>query len=206
MNGLLMKGPEAVRPMPPMDKVKNREKDDVETACAKQANDAVGAGGKEVGDKNTALVKPVVKQIEDSIYVMQYYLDPQFVATPDTKEPWIQLLEKPWKRGDVTVSVGPAGGPVWPTVATIQFERIHWVWVLCWAILFVLAVILFIRFARQSDIIRDPGELVPNPGAPTQKKAYSLARTQMPFGRSLLLGSLCSFLWSLGMARSATGP
>jgi hypothetical protein len=168
MNGILMKGPEATRPMPLMDNVMNKEQ--VQTACAKQASDAVAAA--------------------DPIYVLQYYIDPQFVARPDTKEPWIQLLENPWQKMEVRVSVGPADGPPWRSKATIKFERIHWIWVLCWALLFVPVIVLFVKCARKSDIIRDPGELEPKPGVPAQKKAYSLARTQMALWTFLVVGML----------------
>jgi hypothetical protein len=54
----------------------------------------------------------------------------------------------------------------------------------------VPAIVLFIKFARKSDIIRDPGELEPRPGAPAQKKAYSLARTQMALWTFLVAGTL----------------
>jgi len=160
----------------------------VNTACRDQANAIAGA--EELAAKDNAEVKPEVKQLEDPRYVMQYYLDPQFVARPDTKDSWIQLLEKPWQSGPVAVSVGPADGPPWPSEAKIQFERIHWIWMLCWAVLFVPAIILFIKYARKSDIIRDPGELEPKPGALTQKKAYSLARTQMALWTFLVAGML----------------
>jgi hypothetical protein len=187
MNGLIMKGPEAVRPMPVMDRVNDSKIEEVKTTCAKEANDAVVAGEKQVGDDNNAEPKSGVKQTVDPRYVMQYYLDPQFVARPDTKEPWMQLLENPWQSDVVTVSVGLVNGPPWPSEATIRFERIHWIWLLCWAVLFVPAIIVFIKYARKSDIIRDRGKL--EAGVP-KDKAYSLARTQMAVWTFLVVGML----------------
>jgi hypothetical protein len=57
-------------------------------------------------------------------------------------------------------------------------------------VLFVPAIILFVKYARKSDIIRDRGELEPKPGAPAQRKAYSLARTQMAVWTFLVVGML----------------
>jgi hypothetical protein len=122
---------------------------------------------------------------------MQYYLDSQFVTKPDTKEPWIRLLERPWQTGSVTVSVGPVDGSAWPSKAEIEFERINLGWLSGWAALFVTSIILFVKYARQSDIIRDAGELPARPpGAPAQRKAYSLARTQMAVWTFLVAGAL----------------
>jgi len=63
MNGLLMKGPEAVRPMPAVDNVKDPQREAVKKACRDQAN-AV-AGSEELAAKNDAQFKPEVKQLED---------------------------------------------------------------------------------------------------------------------------------------------
>src|SRR6266849_1470784 len=120
-------------------------------------------------------------------YAVQYYLDPQFAAKSETKEPWIRLLEQPWEDRPVNVSVGTDNGRPWPSEATIGFKRLN-VWLLaCWAVLFLFAVILFVRYAKTSDILRDMGTL-PAPAA--GQKAYSLARTQMALWTFLVAGAL----------------
>jgi hypothetical protein len=123
---------------------------------------------------------------------LRYYLDSQFVTKLDTKEPWLRLLERPWQGGDVKIAVGPVDGPPWPSTASaMQFERINHSWFAAWAALFLAAIILFVKYARNSDIIRDPGELPsPPPGIEPRKKAYSLARTQMALWTFLVGGAL----------------
>lgn len=232
INGLLMKGPEATRPIPPMDNRSDETTERVKADCAKLAMDAAaaaemeardkGAAAKEAADKmatepdankralmlkdasdkdatakdavaKAAAARAALQQTRDPRYVMQYYLDSQFAAKPETKEPWIRLLQSPWRGNQVTVSVGPTDGTPWPSVAGISFERIHWWWFLGWLVLFIAAISLFVKFARESDIIRDSGVLAA-PGGAVQKKAYSLAKTQMAVWTFLVAGAL-SFIF-----------
>jgi hypothetical protein len=126
------------------------------------------------------------KQKADSVvgstatYALNFYLDPQLVTEDDTKDSWIRLLRQPWQKAYVAVSVGTDAG-AWPTQVQVSFQRLDLRLLAAWAALFVAAVILFIRYARNSDIIRDTGNLPPpaNDAAPVVRKAYSLARTQM---------------------------
>lgn len=183
MNGVLMKGPEAARPIPgTAGEPSDARAEKVNADCVKQADEAVSAAEKESADKAAA------KGTGDPRYVMQYYLDPQFVTEPDTKEPWIRLLAG---QGPVTVSVGPADGSPWTSEAVIPFERIHRLWLAGWIALFGLAIILFVKYAGNSDIIRDAGVLAPPAeGDVAQRKAYSLARTQMALWTFLVAGAL----------------
>jgi hypothetical protein len=228
MNGLLMKGPEAARPMPGTDEQVKQVRDAVKADCAKESDDAFSTAKKDAEEKAAAAKtaadkavsepdatkKAALKEASDKAdmtakeaatkaasvkagaqqkYVtMLYHLDSQYVTKPETKEPWIRLLERPWQSGgDVTISVGPADGSPWPSTAAIPFERINLGWLAGWAALFLIAIILFVKYARRSDIIRDPGELpAPPPGIPPQMKAYSLARTQMAFWTFLVSGAL----------------
>ena len=59
--------------------------------------------------------------------MLDFYLDPQFVAEADTKDSWLRLLERPWNQSDrpVAISVGPEAGLAWTSVATVQIERIN---------------------------------------------------------------------------------
>jgi hypothetical protein len=164
------------------------EPDANKKAALKDASDKAVAAAKESAMKAAAL--PVAAQ--QRYVTMRYYLDSQFVTKPETREPWIRLLERPWQsEGPIIVSVGPADGSPWPSAATISFERINFGWLAGWAALFLMAIILFIKYARRSDIIRDPGELpAPPPGTPARMKAYSLARTQMAVWTFLVAGAL----------------
>ncbi len=122
------------------------------------------------------------------IEVLDYYVDPALVVNPDTRDSWLQLLRRPWYDAPVAISVGPEGGP-WPSEATISLKRLNIGWLAAWTVLFVAAVVLFVRYARNSDIIRDAGTLPA--GAPSgSKKAYSLARTQMAIWTFLVAAAL----------------
>lgn len=125
------------------------------------------------------------KQMADSIvgstatYALNFYLDPQLVTADDTKDSWIRLLRQPWRNATIAVSLG-TDAAAWPTQVDVPFQRLN-VWLLtAWAALFIVAVVLFIRYARNSDIIRDTGTLpAAADGTSAPRKSYSLARTQM---------------------------
>jgi len=120
-------------------------------------------------------------------YLLAFYLPPELVSKADLKDnPWLQLLQRPWDSGPLAVSIGPATGP-WPSEVTISFDRINVWWLAGWAVLFVFAIVLFVKYARNSDIIRDIGTL---PAGTTGPKSYSLARTQMAVWTFLVAGAL----------------
>jgi hypothetical protein len=171
-----------------VDKLAVPEPDANKKAAVKNASDKADVAAKEAATKTAALNAAA----QQRYVTMRYYLDSQFVTKPETKEPWIRLLERPWQSGGaVTVSVGPADGSPWPSTAAIPFERINLGWLVGWAALFLLAIILFVKYAQRSDIIRDSGELpAPPPGTPSRMKAYSLARTQMAVWTFLVAGAL----------------
>lgn len=122
------------------------------------------------------------------LYRLDLYLDSQFVAASDTKPTWLQLLNKPWNDVNVTVSAGTANSP-WPTRAsTLPLQRINKGWLAAWAVMFLAALVLFVRYLRGSDIIRDTGKL-PD-GSQPAIKSYSLARTQMAMWTFLVAASL----------------
>jgi hypothetical protein len=135
------------------------------------------------------------KQQSGASYTLKYFLDPDLAAKADTKDVWLRLLGRPWNNRAVTVSVGPTltsaeAGSSWPSEATIEFRRINPWWLAVWAVIFVSAVILFVRYARSSDIIRDPGTLAAPAGGVAPQKSYSLARTQMALWTFLVAGAL----------------
>jgi hypothetical protein len=171
------------------DKAAVPEADANKKATTKDASDKADVAAKDAATKAAARNAPA----QQKYVTMRYYLDSQYVTKSDTKEPWIRLLERPWQsRGNIHVSVGPADGSPWPSAASeIPFERINVRWLVGWAFLFLMAIALFIKYARRSDIIRDSGDLpAPPPGTPARMKAYSLARTQMAVWTFLVAGAL----------------
>jgi hypothetical protein len=91
-------------------------------------------------------------------YALSFYLDPQLVTEDDTKDAWVRLLKQPWRATPITVGAGTESSQ-WPGEANIAFERLNLAWLAVWALLFVVAIALFIKYAQNSDIIRDTGEL-----------------------------------------------
>ena len=155
------------------------------------------ASAKEAATKADAANAASQRQTGDPRYVMEYYLNSAFLTQLDNKGPWLQLLERPWQDEDpVRVSVGPEGKSPWPSDANIQFKRINIGWLFGWAALFAGFIILFVMYARSSNIIRDPGVPLPSNVLAGKKKAYSLARTQMAVWTFLVAGSL-AFIFSV---------
>jgi hypothetical protein len=158
-------------------------------ALVKDAADKASAA--RTAQEKAAAAKSTADLAGTARYLLTFYLDPQFVAKVDTKEPWLRLLERPWDGRQVAVSVATEGGSPWPSVAKIGINRLNLWWLACWAALFVLAIVLFVKFARSSDIIRDTGPNLAAPaGGAAPKKAYSLARTQMAVWTFLVAGAL----------------
>ena len=121
--------------------------------AAKDAADKAAAA--KTAMEKAAAAKTAAQQAGKARYVLSYYLDSQYVAKTDTKEPWLRLLQRPWEGRAVAVSLGTEAGLPWLSVATIGFERLNLWWLLGWAALFVAAIVLFVKYARTSDIIRD---------------------------------------------------
>jgi len=126
-----------------------------------------------------------------AIYAVDFYLDPQLATADDTKDSWIRLLKQPWRKAPIAVSAGTESGS-WPGQIEIYFQRLDLRLLAAWAALFVVAIVLFIKYARNSDIIRNTGDLagLPANGAPTPRKSYSLARTQMALWTFIVAGAL----------------
>ncbi len=95
-------------------------------------------------------------------YALSFYLDPQLVTADDTKDAWVRLLKQPWRATPITVGAGTESSQ-WPGVANIAFERLNLYLLAAWALLFAAAIALFIKYAQNSDIIRDTGVLTPVP-------------------------------------------
>ena len=110
------------------------------------------------------------------------------MTNANTKAAWTQLLQKPWEQSAVAVSVGPGAGQ-WPSSAHIFLKRINVSWLIIWIIFFVIADVIFLAYARKSDILRDEGPLPPGT-PPGTRKAYSLGRTQMALRTFLVAGAL----------------
>ena len=97
-------------------------------------------------------------------------------------------------QGKDGVPLGGAPGSSEPMIK-LQIVNVAWFWT--YVVLLAFAVGLFFYFARNSNLIRDPG---PEPeGADASKygkptKTYSLARTQFAFWSFIIIGAY-AFIW-----------
>ena len=108
---------------------------------------------------------------------------------------WSELLGNPplerhrfWYRA-TELSVGVSGGfPVPTDVIGARFEltRIHPEWFIFTVVVFVGVLILFVRYARISDVLRWSGV---DPSEPGRRKPYSLGRCQMAWWTFLVVGA-----------------
>ncbi|HME10604.1 MAG TPA: hypothetical protein VKG25_26350 [Bryobacteraceae bacterium] len=144
------------------------------------------------------------KAAANARYVLKYYLDAQYAAKADMKDPWLRLLERPWESRPVEVSLGAANGIPGASDASIDFERLNLWWLAGWAVVFIVALWLFAGYARTTNIIRDSGQLPANVPAGTMK-AYSLARTQMAIWTFLVAGAL-AFIFMVTWNENTVSP
>lgn len=121
-----------------------------------------------------------------------FYLDPALVAAADSKDAWTPVLRKPWLRKELAISTGPTS-VAWPSDITIVMKRISFAFLAAWAILFTVAIVVFVRFAISSDILRDSGTL-PDTAPAGSRKAFSLARTQMALW-TLIVAAALAFIF-----------
>ncbi len=78
-----------------VDKLAVPEPDANKKAAVKDASDKADVAANEAATKAAALNAAA----QQRYVTMRYYLDSQFVTKPETKEPWIRLLERPWQSG-----------------------------------------------------------------------------------------------------------
>jgi len=123
-----------------------------------------------------------------ALYSFDFYLDPALVAATDSKDAWTPVLRKPWVQEKLVISTGPTTG-AWPSDIAISLKRLSFTFLAAWAVLFVVAIVVFIRFAISSDILRDAGTL-PATAPAGSRKAFSLARTQMALWTLIVAASL----------------
>lgn len=102
--------------------------------------------------------------------------------TPDNRELWTDLLGAPESiRRPVRFSVGLEDHSPFDTVYDksnpIQMTIVSPAWGAVATVVALVTLVLFVRLARKTNIVRDPG---PNP-ADGRAKAYNLGRTQMAF-------------------------
>jgi len=140
--------------------------------------------------------------------------------TDASKESWNSLLGRPplppFRDRPVSVTVGLPDEPPLPTAIDgdgkkAQLVVVDHIWFWVYLALLIFLIVLFIRLARESDIIRDSG---PNPiklgadgqpvigsdGKPvTLRKSFSLGRTQMAVWFFLVIAAYI-FIWMVTSA------
>lgn len=125
----------------------------------------------------------------------------KLVRNKDSKEAWSRMWKNPRFEKPAGVSIGFSNGEEIPTLVvedateprnrfTLILIRQPRFWL--GAIVLLGALYLFLRFARDTDIIRDTSA----PERPDGKWPYSLAKAQMAFWFFLVIASFF-FLWVL---------
>ncbi|HEY0169809.1 MAG TPA: hypothetical protein VGB98_02065 [Pyrinomonadaceae bacterium] len=114
----------------------------------------------------------------------------------DTRNAWDDLLAKPEEPyRPVKVGVGPEGRTAWPAASSAAQNFVLRVYspfrLKLNAVLFLVALGLFLWLAKSSNIIRDSHPPEPGPG---RMKPYSLSRTQVAWWFFIIFGSFL-FLW-----------
>ena len=126
--------------------------------------------------------------------------------TEQNKEAWSTLL---CRKGEsfftrtVPVTVAYSNGNQVPTEAkSVRLIRVNEVWFQAFSVLVLLLILFFYYLATQSDILRDTG---PQPKKPSQRKTYSLARTQMALWTlTIIVGYV--FIWMVTSDLSSLTP
>jgi hypothetical protein len=110
---------------------------------------------------------------------LHFYLD----RVDANRDQWTALLRDPAPIREMPLTVGIANGATFPSEVDRFHLKIYAPAVLYGAAaLFLVLLLLFVWMAKQSDVLREAGPPPPaKAGAPTPRKAYSLARVQMAF-------------------------
>lgn len=130
------------------------------------------------------------------------YLKYRLVRNNENKDVWKKLLNRPRLNRKVTVSVGVSGDLIWymPTMVSLDADEKHdfnliiipWFQFGTGLSIIVLAFLIFLKMARDTDIIRDSTAAY----RPDRRAPLSLARAQMAFWFFLVIASYF-FLWVL---------
>ena len=98
----------------------------------------------------------------------------------DNRKAWDALFSRPkgiGQYGGVRVTIGPENAvPFDSDASDVRMIAIRPYGFWGWVAFSILLLIGIVKLARQSDLLRDPGEQPPN-----ERKAFSLARSQMAF-------------------------
>jgi len=184
LDGRMIKSAVSAQPATVPADWKDVELDKVRAACAASAKDTTAAPANaqatapQASDAAAVPPKTDTSAKSPDVVALSFVLDPAQVSNPDTRPIWLAILAKPWEARKISVSAGTSDKGGWPTSVDLDFTRIN-LWLLgVWALLFAVALVRFILYARDSDIIRDAGTL-PATAPAGARKAYSLGRTQM---------------------------
>ncbi|HVR87147.1 MAG TPA: hypothetical protein VMU54_22670 [Planctomycetota bacterium] len=131
--------------------------------------------------------------------VLRFYLD----RTEDSKKAWSALLGRPVFTKVLPLSIGLEGASALPsTVTDFQLVVMRESRFVPWAIVMTLLLVLFLRLAQKSDLLRGSGPeelttflqelgVVLPAGA---RRPFSLGQSQMAFWFLIILGSFF-FIW-----------
>lgn len=134
-------------------------------------------------EKSKSDVRKLVPYLDDRpllhLYPASVSLDEDklvFTLTfsPESKNAWMSLLG-PHQERKLKLSVGFEDKPPFATHAAFKLRIFQKLWVGCFALVFLVALVAFFYLAKKSGILREQG---PSP-ASGKPKPFSLARSQM---------------------------
>ena len=136
----------------------------------------------------------------DEIHLERGRLIFHLQITPESRDPWIDLLGEPTStHRDVTMSIGPENGSSFDSVYLRENELPLTVISPMYGIIALLVIaatlVLLLWLCSRTNIIREPGP----PPAPGKRRPYNLGRAQMAFWFFLIYASYMT-IWLITSA------
>ena len=136
----------------------------------------------------------------DEIHLERGRLIFHLQITPESRDPWIDLLGEPTStHRPVTLSIGPENGSAFDTVYekenTIPLTVISPLYGIIAMLVIVVTLILLLWLCTKTNIIREPGP----PAISGKRRPYNLGRAQMAFWFFLIYSSYMT-IWLITSA------
>ena len=113
------------------------------------------------------------------------------------RKAWVQLLQRARDNEVMDISIGPQGGPQWPTTATLAFDVYPTGWAGFTGVVIAVLLIGIVVLAARSSLLRGPA-------CATGPAPYSLARHQMAVWFVVVLAAYLFLILLTGRAATSS--